>query len=64
MPCGVRGHVALRASYNLYNVTAYNPLTRQPVPGVTNRSFNAGDVLDLPGGGQDAMVAYIIHGMR
>lgn len=62
MPIGVRGHVALRASYPLTEVVAYDPLTLQPVEPA--RSFDTGEILDLPGGGQDAMVAYIIQGRR
>jgi hypothetical protein len=64
MPCGVRGVVRLVASYPLREVTVFDPLSRQPIAGLTDRSFNTGDVLELPGGGQDAMVAYIIHGRR
>lgn len=64
MPCGVRGHVSLTASYSMRDVTVYNPLTRQALPGFENRSFAPGESMDLPGGGQDAMVAYIIHGRR
>ena len=64
MPCGVRGHVALTASYPVDAVTVYDPLTRQPIPGFENRTFAQGDTMDLPGGGEDAMVAYIIQGRR
>lgn len=64
MPIGVRGHVTLRASYPLHEVTVYDPLTLQPVQGIANQSFAQGQTMDLPGGGQDAMVAYIIHGRR
>ena len=64
MPIGVRGHVSMTASYPLTGVTVFDPVTAQPVAGLTDRSFVRGEVLDLPGGGQDAMVAYIIHGRR
>jgi hypothetical protein len=39
-------------------------LTRLAVPGFEGRSFNQGESMDLPGGGLEAMVAYIIHGRR
>ena len=64
MPCGVRGHVVLTASYPLSDVTVYDPLTGRPLPGFENRSFAQGETLDLPGGGEDAMVAYVIQGRR
>lgn len=64
MPCGVRGHVRLTASYPLSDVTVFDPLSLQPVPGFSGRSFGQGEAFDLPGGGQDAMVAYIIHGRK
>lgn len=64
MPCGVRGHVQLTASYPLREVTVFDPLSLQPVAGFENRSFAQGESMDLPGGGQEAMVAYIIHGRR
>jgi hypothetical protein len=63
MPCGVRDHVDLRASYPLHDVVVYDPISLQPKLGLPT-SFNTNDVLTLPGGGQDAMVAYIIHGRR
>ena len=63
-PCGVREHVLMTASYPLREVTVYDPLSLQPVPGFVDRSFNAGESMDLPGGGWDAQVAYIIHGRR
>lgn len=64
MPCGVRGHAKMTASYPLREVTVYDPLTRLAVPGFEGRSFNQGESMDLPGGGLEAMVAYIIHGRR
>jgi hypothetical protein len=64
MPCGVRGHVRLTPSYPLSDVTVFDPLSLQPVPGFSGRSFGQGEAFDLPGGGQNAMVAYIIHGRR
>ena len=63
-PCGVREHVVMTASYPLREVTVYDPLSLQPVPGFENLSFNAGESMDLPGGGWDAQVAYVIHGRR
>jgi len=64
LPCGVRGVVRLKASYALNGVTVYDPITRNPLPGFTDRSYGAGDVLELPGGGLTADVAYVIHGRR
>jgi len=64
MPCGVRGVVRLTASYRLTGVTVFNPLTLAPLPGFADRSVAAGEVLELPGGGLEADVAYIIHGRR
>ena len=64
MPCGVRGHALMTASYPVYAVTVYDPLTGQSVPGLENRSFNKGETMNLPGGGEDAMVAYVIQGRR
>jgi hypothetical protein len=64
VPCGVRGHVRLTPSYPLSDVTVFDPLSLQPVPGFSGRSFGQGEAFDLPGGGQNAMVAYIIHGRR
>lgn len=63
MPCGVRGHVRMTASYPLRDVVVYNPLTHQALPNLPT-SFGQGESMDLPGGGQDAMVAYIIHGRK
>jgi len=63
MPCGVRGHARMTASYPLHDVIVYDPLTLQPVNGLPT-SFDQGQSMDLPGGGQDAMKAYIIHGRR
>jgi len=64
MPCGVRGRVRLKASYPLTGVTVFDPLTRAPLPDFTDRSYGAGEVLELPGGDLEANVAYIIHGHR
>jgi hypothetical protein len=64
MPCGVRGHVRLTASYALREVTVFDPISLQPLPGFERRSFSPGESMDLPGGGQDAMVAYVIQGRR
>ncbi len=64
LPCGVRGSVRLKASYPLTGVTVFDPLTRQPLPDFVDRSYGAGEVLELPGGGLEANVAYIIHGQR
>jgi hypothetical protein len=62
---GVREHALMTASYPLREVTVFDPLSLQPVPGFENRSFNTGETMDLPGGGwNDPMVAYIIHGRR
>lgn len=61
-PIGVRKHVILTASYPLREVSVYDPLTRAVVPGFSGLSFTQGETMQLPGGGQDAMVAYIIHG--
>ena len=63
MPTGVRGHVVLTASYPLRDVVVYDPLSLQPREGVKT-SYGQGETLDLPGGGTDAMVAYIIQGHR
>ena len=63
MPCGVRGFVRLTASYALQDLVVYDPLSLQPVAGVPQRVAN-GEAIELPGGGEDAMVAYIIHGRR
>jgi hypothetical protein len=52
----------MTASYPLWDVVVYDPLTHQPL--APPRSFSQGESMDLPGGGQDAMVAYIIHGRR
>lgn len=64
MPCGVRGHALMTASFPLKEVTVYDPLSRQPVSGFENLSFPKGGQMDLPGGGLNAQVAYIIHGKR
>lgn len=64
MPCGVRGHALMTASYPLRDVTVFDPIALTPVPGFENRSFSTGESMDLPGGGLDAMVAYVIHGRR
>lgn len=64
MPIGVRGRVRLTASYRLTGVTVFDPLTLAPLPDFTDRSVGQGEVLELPGGGLDANVAYIIHGRR
>jgi hypothetical protein len=64
LPCGVRGSVRLRASYPLAGVTVFDPLTLQPLPGFDDRTFNSGETMELPGGGLEADVAYIIHGRR
>lgn len=64
MPIGVRGRVRLTASYPLAGVTVFDPLARAPLPGFVDRTVAAGEVLELPGGGQAADVAYIIHGRR
>jgi len=64
MPIGVRGRVRLTASYRLTGVTVFDPLTLAPLPDFTDRSFGQGEVMELPGGGIDADVAYIIHGHR
>jgi len=64
-PMGVREHALMTASYPLREVTVFDPLSLQPVPGFENRSFNTGETMDLPGGEwNDPMVAYIIHGRR
>lgn len=63
MPCGVLHHVEMTASYPLAEVTVYDPLTCQPVPGFENRRFDRGQKMDLPGAA-DSMCAYIIHGRR
>lgn len=68
MPCGVRGHALMTASYPARDVLVWklsldgNQLVTEKF--AENRNFNTGDTIDLPGGGQDAMVAYIIHGRR
>lgn len=68
MPCGVRGHARMTASYPLREVLVWklsmdgNQLATEKF--AENLSFNAGESMDLPGGGQDAMVAYIIRGRR
>jgi hypothetical protein len=64
MPCGVRGSVRLRASYPLNAVTVYNPITCTPIPDFSDRRYDAGDVMELPGGGLEADVAYVIVGRR
>lgn len=64
MPCGVRGSVRLTASYRLTGVTVFDPLTLAPLPDFTDRAFNQGEVMELPGGGLEADVAFIIHGQR
>lgn len=64
LPCGVRGHVVLTASYPLRDVTVFDPISLQPLDGFSGRSFAQGESMDLPGGGTDAMVAYVIHGRR
>ena len=64
MPCGVRGRVRLTASYRLTGVTVFDPLTLAPLPDFSDRSVGQGEVLELPGGGTSADVAYIIHGRR
>lgn len=64
MPTGVRGRVRLKASYPLTGVTVFDPLTAAPLPDFTDRSYGAGEVLELPGGDLEANVAYIIHGRR
>lgn len=64
LPCGVRGRVRLKASYALSGVTVYDPITLAPLPDFTDRSYAAGDVMELPGGGLEANVAYIVHGHR
>lgn len=71
-PCGVRGEVVdgarrkvrFVASYPVRDVTVYDPIALTPIPGYENLSFAQGQTLELAGGGQDAMVAYIIHGRR
>ena len=63
MPCGVLHHAEMTASYNLAEVTVYDPLSLQPWSGCVNRSFRQGEKMDLPGAA-DSMVAYIIHGRR
>lgn len=62
MPCGVRGHAVLTASYDVHDVVVYDPLDGDPR--FTFDRVAKGQSIDLPGGGQDAMVAYIIHGKR
>lgn len=64
MPCGVRTRTILTASYPLREVTVYDPLTRQALAGFENLTVPQGSSIELPGGGQDAMVAYIIRGRR
>jgi hypothetical protein len=64
MPIGVREYVDMTVSFPLMEVTIYDPLTAQPLPDFNNRSFAKGESIRLLGGGQDAMVAYIIHGRR
>jgi hypothetical protein len=61
---GVRNHVRLTANYAIRDVTVRDPLTLAVVAGIENRSFGQGESVDLPGGGQDAMVGYVIHGRR
>ena len=58
------GRVRLKASYPLAGVTVFDPLAVAPIPDFTDRSFNAGEVLELPGGDTSADVAYVIHGRR
>lgn len=67
-PCGVREHVIMTASYPMRDVS-FTKLTMDGDAMVTElfadgRSFNTGDTITLPGGGQDAMVAYVIAGRR
>lgn len=65
MPIGVREVVRLTASYPLRDVTVYDPIARRPLAGLEGRTFNAGEVLELPGGPWlDPNVAYIIHGQK
>ena len=64
MPCGVRGRVRLKASYPLAGVTVFDPLARAPLPDFVDRSYGAGETMELPGGGREADVAYIITGRR
>ena len=58
MPCGVRGHATMKASYSLKDIVIYNPLTLQALSGFPT-FLSQGQTFDLPVGGQDAMVAYI-----
>ncbi len=65
LPAGVREVVRLTASYPLRDVTVYDPISRRPLPGLEGRSFQTGEVLELPGGPWlDPNVAYIVHGHR
>lgn len=68
MPTGVRGHALMTASYALRDVTVWQltldggrMVMQQFAEG---RSFAKGEQMDLPGGGLDAMFAYIINGRR
>jgi hypothetical protein len=62
MPCGVRGHAVMTASYSLWDVVVYDPLTHAIVYGPFD--IGKGYAFDLPGGGLEANVAYVIHGRR
>jgi hypothetical protein len=64
LPCGVRGHATMRASYAVREVTVFDPISLQPVDGLEGRSFAAGESFELAGGGHDAMKAYVILGRR
>lgn len=65
MPLGVREVVRFTASYPLRNVTVYDPIALEAVPGFSGLSFPQGGVLELPGGPwSDPTVSYIIHGER
>jgi hypothetical protein len=67
MPIGVKADAAhpcrMTATFAMRNVTVFDPLTREPLPGLQDRAFAAGEKVDIPGR-VDSMAAWVIQGQK